>query len=145
MKSLLLTVTLFVLVTILHAQDDLPFLSEDKNVRPREMVEGVGGGCLIVVQCLRIGASTHELFSSQSLVSSPAPQHGVLSALYCSAVSIAALPAGPQRWNHRRVPVAVTPRTRMFLRGGPSYPVLEPMTLGALGIDTSCLTGKGFW
>nr|XP_048288234.1 odorant-binding protein 2b [Myodes glareolus] len=32
MKSLLLTVTLFVLVTILHAQDDLPFLSEDKNV-----------------------------------------------------------------------------------------------------------------
>lgn len=44
MKSLLLTVTLFVLVTILHAQDDLPFLSEDKNVRPREMVEGVGGG-----------------------------------------------------------------------------------------------------
>lgn len=46
MKSLLLTVTLFVLVTILHAQDDLPFLSEDKNVRPREMVEGVGGGML---------------------------------------------------------------------------------------------------
>lgn len=43
MKSLLLTVTLFVLVTILHAQDDLPFLSEDKNVRPGVMVEGVGG------------------------------------------------------------------------------------------------------
>ncbi|XP_005346787.2 odorant-binding protein 2b [Microtus ochrogaster] len=32
MKSLLLTVTLFILVTGLHAQDDLPFLSEDKNV-----------------------------------------------------------------------------------------------------------------
>ncbi|XP_040600800.1 vomeronasal secretory protein 2-like [Mesocricetus auratus] len=32
MKSLLLTVTLFVLVAVLHAQDDLPFFSEDKNV-----------------------------------------------------------------------------------------------------------------
>ncbi|ERE71110.1 vomeronasal secretory protein 2 [Cricetulus griseus] len=32
MKSLLLTVTLFVLVAVLQAQDDLPFLSEDKNV-----------------------------------------------------------------------------------------------------------------
>ncbi|KAM7316705.1 hypothetical protein ACRRTK_024436 [Alexandromys fortis] len=32
MKSLLLTVTLFVLVIGLRAQDDLPFLSEDKNV-----------------------------------------------------------------------------------------------------------------
>ncbi|KAL6034293.1 hypothetical protein STEG23_015035 [Scotinomys teguina] len=32
MKILLLTVTLFVLVTVLQAQDDLPFLSEDKNV-----------------------------------------------------------------------------------------------------------------
>lgn len=110
MKSLLLTVTLFVLVTVLRAQDDLPFLSEDKNVRQGVMVEGVGG-CLIVVQCLRIGASTYELFSSRSLVSSPAPQHGVLSALHCSTVSIAALPAGPQRWNHRRVLAAVTPRT----------------------------------
>lgn len=43
MKSLLLTVTLFVLVTVLRAQDDLPFLSEDKNVRQGVMVEGVGG------------------------------------------------------------------------------------------------------
>ncbi|XP_042133059.1 vomeronasal secretory protein 2-like [Peromyscus maniculatus bairdii] len=31
MQSLLLTVTLFVLVAVLQAQDDLPFLSEDKN------------------------------------------------------------------------------------------------------------------
>ena len=100
---------------------------------------------MTVVQCLRIGASTHELFSSLSLVSSTAPQPGVLSALYCFAVSIAVLPAGmgppgPQSWTHRRVLVAVTPRTRMFLRGGLSCPVLEPMTLGALGTDTFCLT-----
>ncbi|XP_037060312.1 vomeronasal secretory protein 2-like [Peromyscus leucopus] len=31
MQSLLLTVTLFVLVAVLQAQDDLPLLSEDKN------------------------------------------------------------------------------------------------------------------
>lgn len=39
MKSLLLTVTLFVLVAVLQAQDDLPFLSEDKNVRQGVMVD----------------------------------------------------------------------------------------------------------
>ncbi|XP_059114800.1 vomeronasal secretory protein 2-like [Peromyscus eremicus] len=32
MKSLLLTVTLFVLVAVLQAQDDLPFLSEEKKL-----------------------------------------------------------------------------------------------------------------
>ncbi|XP_036039399.1 vomeronasal secretory protein 2-like [Onychomys torridus] len=32
MKSLLLTVTLFVLVAVLQAQDDLPFLSEEKKI-----------------------------------------------------------------------------------------------------------------
>lgn len=42
MKSLLLTVTLFILGTVLRAQDDLPFLSGDKNVRQGAMVEGVG-------------------------------------------------------------------------------------------------------
>lgn len=35
----LLTITLFVLVAVLQAQDDLPFLSEDKNVRQGEMVD----------------------------------------------------------------------------------------------------------
>lgn len=43
MKSLLLTVTLFVLVAVLHAQDDLPFFSEDKNVRQGVMVDRVEG------------------------------------------------------------------------------------------------------
>ncbi|KAL1765382.1 hypothetical protein HispidOSU_011698, partial [Sigmodon hispidus] len=33
MKSLLLTVTLFVLVAVLQAQDNLPFLSEENKVR----------------------------------------------------------------------------------------------------------------
>ncbi|XP_050011132.1 vomeronasal secretory protein 2-like [Alexandromys fortis] len=82
MKSLLLTVTLFVLVIGLRAQDELPFLSEDKNVRQGAMVEG----CLTVVQCLRIGAGTHELFSSQSLVFSTAPQLGVLAEEPCGTI-----------------------------------------------------------
>lgn len=38
MKSLVLTVTLFCLMPVLQAQDDLPFLSEDRNVRQGGMV-----------------------------------------------------------------------------------------------------------
>lgn len=39
MKSLVLTVTLFCLLTVVQAQDDLPFLSEDRNVRQGGMVD----------------------------------------------------------------------------------------------------------
>lgn len=40
MQSLLLTVTLCVLVAVLQAQDDLPFLSEEEKVKQGGMVDG---------------------------------------------------------------------------------------------------------
>lgn len=57
MKCLLLTVTLFDLLVVLQAQDDLIFLSDDKKVRQGLVyVEG-----LTAVQCLRTTASTLTL------------------------------------------------------------------------------------
>lgn len=76
-----------------------------------------------------------------------APHLSLEPCLLSTAVLSAGMgPPGPQSWAHRRALVAVTPRTRMFLRSGPSCPVLEPMTLGAFGSRPILPNwNMGFW
>lgn len=98
MKSLLLTVTLFGLLALLQAQDDLPFLSEDRNVSQGGR-EGIVVGMFVL--CLWTEACTHELLIPLSLSANTAPLSGALSAFCCSPGSIAVLPAGMALLDYR--------------------------------------------